>query len=85
MKNKEKSTVSWIYEFAGKYRSSYIISIVLSFIGVAFSVLPFWWIARMIQQLLSHQTDESSFIENGVGTGTKLRLRDIKEYHGRKN
>ena len=70
MKNKEKSTVSWIYEFAGKYRSSYIISIVLSFIGVAFSVLPFWWIARMIQQLLSHQTDWTVYFQEGLEIAT---------------
>ncbi|MBW9211957.1 MULTISPECIES: ABC transporter ATP-binding protein [Terrabacteria group] len=65
MKKKKKSTATWIYEFAGEYQSSYVISIVLSLLGVALAIIPYLLIAQMIQQLLSKQMDWLVYLHEG--------------------
>lgn len=53
MKEKEKkSTVSWIMEFAGTYKSKYVLSILSATIGVVCSIMPYVIVSVIIKKLL---------------------------------
>ena len=43
-KEKPRSTVSWVVEFAGSKKSYYIASVVLAILSVAFGFLPYIFI-----------------------------------------
>ena len=58
-KGKSRSTVSWVVEFAGSKKSYYVASIVLAILSVAFGFLPYIFIGRIVQDLLSGNADKA--------------------------
>lgn len=58
-KEKPRSTVSWVVEFAGSKKSYYIASIVLAILSVAFGFLPYIFIGRIVKELLSGNADST--------------------------
>lgn len=58
-KEKPRSTVSWVVEFAGSKKSYYIASIVLAILSVAFGFLPYIFIGRIVKELLSANADST--------------------------
>lgn len=57
MQNKEKSTVSWLMEFAGPHKSSYIASVICAAIGVALSIAPYLFVGQMILHLIQNDRE----------------------------
>jgi len=58
-KEKPRSTVSWVVEFAGSKKSYYIASVVLAILSVAFGFLPYIFIGRIVKELLSGNADST--------------------------
>ncbi len=56
-KAKERSTLSWIMEFAGSKRSSYIISILLALLSVISGFMPYVFMANIVGSLLEKTAD----------------------------
>jgi ATP-binding cassette subfamily B protein len=61
-KKKERSTVSWVLEFAGQKKSMYIYSVIMAFLGAVFQMFPYLVIARMIQKLLDGNRDFQGYV-----------------------
>ena len=57
MKQKERSPMSWVFEFAGSHKSQYIASILLALVGVAFSIAPYFIIADIVRNLIAGTGD----------------------------
>ena len=53
MKNQEKGTVAWLMEFAAPHKAGYVTSVIFAVIGVALSIIPYFFAAQMIIHLLS--------------------------------
>lgn len=51
-KVKERSPVSWIFEFAGEKKIYYIISVLFALVGAVCQVLPYYVVAQIIRKLL---------------------------------
>lgn len=58
-KEKPRSTISWVVEFAGSKKSYYIASVVLAILSVAFGFLPYIFIGRIVKELLSGNADST--------------------------
>lgn len=52
-KNKEKSLISWIMEFANTKRSLYVLSVIFAICGAICSMLPYYFVGRIVQKLLA--------------------------------
>ena len=61
MKNQEKSAVSWLMEFAAPHKSGYIASVICAVIGVAFSIVPYFLVGRMIIHLIRNDRELSYY------------------------
>ncbi|MGN0402348.1 MAG: hypothetical protein ACI4HQ_08835 [Acetatifactor sp.] len=48
MKQKERSTMSWLAEFAGEKKSLYLASVIFPLIGVACSIVPYVLMGDMV-------------------------------------
>ena len=57
MKTKERSPMSWVFEFAETHKSKYIQSILLALVGVAFSIAPYFVIADIVRHLIAGDGD----------------------------
>ena len=53
VKEKKRSTCSWLAEFAGIHKNMYVGSVLLAIVGVAFSIAPYFVIADIISRLLN--------------------------------
>lgn len=53
MKQKEKSTIGWLAEFAGTHKKEYIQSVVYAVIGVVCSLMPYFIIGDLITNLIA--------------------------------
>ena len=62
MQNKEKSTVSWLMEFAGPHKSSYIASVICAVIGVILSIAPYLFVGQMILHLIQNDRELSFYV-----------------------
>ena len=49
MKEKKKSTLNWILEWAGQKRGAYIWSVLLAIISVIFKIIPYFLIGDVIR------------------------------------
>ncbi len=58
MNNKKKSAYTWIWDFAGEYRPSYVLSVILAVCGVVCGILPYCIMAHIITNLVDgvHET-----------------------------
>ena len=58
----EKSTLGWVFTFAGEKKSRYIASVFLAILGAVFQMLPFWVVAQVIGKLLSGNRDLRGYL-----------------------
>lgn len=66
MKQKERSTVSWLAEFAGTHKSLYIASVLLAILGVACSIAPYMIMGDMVTNLIDGNRQWSFYLEKGL-------------------
>lgn len=66
MKQKERSTVSWLAEFAGEKKSLYISSVVIAVLGVACSVVPYIIMGDMVTKLINGNNDWTLYLLEGI-------------------
>ncbi|MCR5201900.1 MAG: ABC transporter ATP-binding protein/permease [Lachnospiraceae bacterium] len=52
-KEKRRSPISWVLEFAGIHKGSYLISVILAIISVAAGFIPYLFIANIVKALIS--------------------------------
>ena len=58
-KARKRSTLSWVMEFAGTRRSSYVISVLLAICNVICGFIPFIYLAGIVRKLLEGTADFS--------------------------
>ena len=58
-KARKRSTFSWVMEFAGTRRSSYVISVLLAIANVVCGFIPFLYLANIVRRLLEGTADFS--------------------------
>ena len=58
----EKSTLGWVFTFAGEKKSRYIASVFLAILGAVFQMLPFWVAAQVIGKLLAGNRDLQGYL-----------------------
>ncbi len=58
----KKSTLGWIFTFAGQKRPAYIASVILAVLGAAFQMLPFAVMARVIGRRLAGDRDLAGYL-----------------------
>ena len=66
MKQKERSTMSWLAEFAGEKKSLYIASVIFAIIGVACSIIPYVIMGDMIARLIDGNRDWHFYLRDGI-------------------
>ncbi len=64
MKTKEKTrgTLSWILEFAGMDRGSYLLSVIMAIISVVAGFLPYLFIANIVRALIDGNRDMNYYL-----------------------
>ena len=58
-KKKERSTLSWVMEFAGIHRVHYIVSVIFAFGSVICGFVPYLYLGDMVKGLVDHSADEA--------------------------
>ncbi len=58
-KKKERSTLSWVMEFAGIHRVHYIVSVLFAFGSVICGFIPYLYLGDMVKGLVDHSADEA--------------------------
>lgn len=66
MKQKEKSTVGWLAEFAGTHKSLYISSVLLAVLGVICSIIPYVIMGDMVAKLISGIREWPVYLREGL-------------------
>ena len=55
-KQRKRSTLSWVAEFAGQKRTNYILSVLLAMIKVVCGIMPYVYMADFVEKLLKMHT-----------------------------
>lgn len=63
-KQTKRSTISWIWEFAGDYRPRYVLSVLSAVCGVVCGILSYFVMADIIANLLGGGRDADSYLKN---------------------
>ena len=58
---KKKSLIGWIMEFANTKRSLYVASVILATCGVICSMIPYYFVGRIVQKLFAHEREFSAY------------------------
>lgn len=66
MKQKERSTVSWLAEFAGEKKSLYVASVIAAILGVACSIVPYVVMGDIVTKLLNGNRNWQSYWIEGL-------------------
>ncbi|MDO4321135.1 MAG: ABC transporter ATP-binding protein [Lachnospiraceae bacterium] len=66
MKQKEKSVISWLAEFAGTHRSLYMKSVLLAVCGVACSIMPYLIMGGMVGRLIEGNQEWNRYLYDGI-------------------
>lgn len=66
MKQKERSTVSWLAEFAGEKKSLYLASVIFAIFGVACSIVPYVIMGDMVTELIGGNRDWQFYLKDGI-------------------
>lgn len=66
MKQKERSAVSWLAEFAGEKRSLYIASVIAAVGGVACSIVPYVIMGNIVTELIGGNRDWMFYLKSGI-------------------
>ena len=59
VKSRKRSTLSWVMEFAGTRKSSYVLSVLLAICNVVCGFIPFLYLANIVRRLLEGTADFS--------------------------
>lgn len=65
-KKKKKGIMNYIFQFAGKYKSTYIKSVIFAVIGVFFSLTPYILMGDIVKKLLSGERDFYIYLMEGI-------------------
>ena len=60
----KRSTAKWIWDFAGEYRSRYVLSVLSAVCGVICGILPYFVMANMIGDLLGGCRDMNIYLQH---------------------
>ena len=60
----KRSTATWIWDFAGGYRSRYVLSVLSAVCGVICGILPYFVMANMIGDLLGGCRDMNIYLQH---------------------
>ncbi len=66
MKQKEKSTIGWLAEFAGTHKKEYLKSVVYAVCGVICSLLPYFIIGSLVTNLIAGNRDWDFYLKEGI-------------------
>lgn len=66
MKQKERSTVSWLAEFAGEKKHLYIASVAAAILGVVCSIVPYVILGDMVAELTGGNRDWQIYLKDGI-------------------
>lgn len=66
MKQKEKSVIGWLAEFAGTHKSLYTASVLLAVCGVACSIVPYILMGDMVASLIEGNRQWESYLREGL-------------------
>lgn len=66
MKQKEKSAVSWLAEFAGEKKNLYVASVLVAILGVACSVVPYVIMGDMVTKIIDGNRDWQFYLKDGI-------------------
>lgn len=69
MKQKERSTVSWLAEFAGEKKNLYVASVVIAILGVACSIVPYVIMGDIVTKLIGGNRNWQFYLKDGVIMG----------------
>lgn len=75
--DKKKSTLTWILEWAGEKKSSYLVSIILAILNVIFRMLPYFLIANIIQMLLGSEKNFAVYMNKLLMILASFSLAEI--------
>jgi len=62
VKDKKRSTMSWVLEFAGMNKSAYLASIFMAIISVMAGFVPYMFIANIVKALIEGNTDMNYYL-----------------------
>ncbi|MCR5823107.1 MAG: ABC transporter ATP-binding protein/permease [Lachnospiraceae bacterium] len=60
---KKRSTLSWVMEFAGMNKSSYILSVIFAIISVLAGFVPYFFVAEIVRALIAGNEDMSFYLQ----------------------
>lgn len=66
MKQKERSAVSWLAEFAGEKKKLYGASVLWAVLGVACSIIPYIIMGGIVARLISGNRDWQLYLRDGI-------------------
>lgn len=66
MKQNEKSTVSWLAEFAGTHKKLYVSSVLLAVAGVVCSLVPYVIMGDMVTKLINGNREWAAYLREGL-------------------
>ncbi|MCR5635255.1 MAG: ABC transporter ATP-binding protein/permease [Lachnospiraceae bacterium] len=61
-KEKKKSTLSWVLEFAGMNKSAYLTSVIMAIISVTAGFIPYLFIAKIVRALIDGNRDMNFYL-----------------------
>ena len=59
---KKRSTLSWVLEFAGMNKSSYILSVLFAIISVLAGFVPYFYVAKIVKALIDGEKDMQFYL-----------------------
>lgn len=66
MKQKEKSVIGWLAEFAGTHRNLYMASVLLAVCGVACSIVPYIIMGDIVTRLVDGEKQWEVYLQGGL-------------------
>lgn len=66
MKEKKKSTMRWILEWAGQKKMDYVWSVILGMGNVIFKIIPYFLIATIVRMFLEGNKDFNTYLKNSI-------------------
>ena len=77
MKEKKRSAVSWILEWAGQKRSAYVWSVVFAAGSVIFKVIPYFMIADVVKMFLDGNREFKAYLVKAVWIALSFILAEL--------
>ena len=83
MKEKKKSTLNWILEWAGQKRGAYLWSVLLAIMNVIFKIIPYFLIGDVIRLFVNGQRDFSVYLYKVILIALSFATSEL--FHGSSN